>query len=261
MRGLLALEWRPVPALPAPAPASRSVPGRIGDWKYSGVSRPRAILWLAMAFSAAFHAVLICGFTRRPAPPRVVVAEETVIRLELPPIPVDEEKPPVELSDEAEEMPAMAVPTLVDIPSHVPVATDFVQQMQVSVPIDSTEMAANLSRIPVNVSHGGGRPAGLKDLFDFNQLDRVPEPLAQPPPLFPYQLRSQVSHAEVLVEFIVDKEGRVLYATVLSTTHPGFERSAVEGVEKWRFRPGMKGGRRVNTRMRVPLRFTVTNLD
>jgi len=31
------------------------------------------------------------------------------------------------------------------------------------------------------------------------------------------------------------------------------------GVSRWRFRPGMRGGRRVNTRMSVPIIFRVSD--
>jgi len=35
--------------------------------------------------------------------------------------------------------------------------------------------------------------------------------------------------------------------------------AAVTGVLKWKFRPGMKSGRRVNSRVAVPINFRVTS--
>jgi len=33
--------------------------------------------------------------------------------------------------------------------------------------------------------------------------------------------------------------------------------AAYDGVRQWRFRPGMKGGRKVNVRMQVPIVFRI----
>lgn len=230
--------------------------GRSGDWKYDSRRRPRVALWLAMFVSAAFHALMIFGFNRRSEEVVEVAADEEIIRMELPPLPKEEEPPVEEFADEVPEDSGVAVPMLADIPSRVPLATDFVQALQPAVPIDPSQMATDLSRVPVQIAH---KPtaAGLKDLFDLAQLDRAPEPVAQPAPVFPFELKNQVERAEVIVEFIVTSDGRVQYATIVSATHAGFERAAVEGVSKWRFRPGIKAGRKVNTRMRVPLIFRV----
>lgn len=235
----------------------RRAAGIPGDWKYARARGSRAAFWLAMFASAALHLTLIVGFNQKPAKPlAAAVADEKIIRLELPPLPRDEEPPLGELGEEAADDLGVVVPTLADIPLRIPVATDFVQPMQPNVPIDPAAMAADLSRVPVRIAH---RPSagGLKNIFDLAQLDRVPEPLAQPSPVFPYDLRASVIRAEVLVEFIVTTAGTVQYATVVSSTHAGFERAALEGVSKWRFRPGVKSGHKVNTRMRVPLRFMV----
>jgi len=233
--------------------------GAQGAWKYPGLKRSRWMLALAFAISVGLHAVLIVGFSYREKPAPVVVVEEVPeIRLELPPIPVDEEPLPEEFGGESEAEAGVYVPTLADIPTRVALATDFVQAMQMHVPVDTVNLAADLSRVPVRIAH---KPVGegLKDLFDLAQLDRVPEAIAQPPPVFPFEQRSQVTQAEVVVEFIVLSDGRVQYATVVSATYPGFDRAATEGVSRWRFRPGMKGGRKVNTRMRVPIIFSVVD--
>jgi len=61
----------------------------------------------------------------------------------------------------------------------------------------------------------------------------------------------------VRVEFIVDTAGYVVNPVIIDSTHPGFNGPALEGVRKWKFRPGMKAGRKVNTRMQVPIVFRV----
>jgi protein TonB len=39
----------------------------------------------------------------------------------------------------------------------------------------------------------------------------------------------------------------------------GFERPALEGVVRWKFRPGMKLGRKVNTRVIQPIDFSIND--
>jgi len=45
----------------------------------------------------------------------------------------------------------------------------------------------------------------------------------------------------------------VLNPIVVESSYNGFEDAALSGVARWRFRAGMRGGRRVNTRMSVPI--------
>lgn len=45
---------------------------------------------------------------------------------------------------------------------------------------------------------------------------------------------------------------------MVSSTHDGFEAAAFAAIRQWAFEAGRKGGRFVNTKMRVPIRFSVT---
>jgi protein TonB len=86
-------------------------------------------------------------------------------------------------------------------------------------------------------------------------LDRVPRAMVQPSPQYPDELRRQGVAGSVTVSFIVDTEGRVVKADVVSSTHRGFEESAVRAVLRWRFEPGTQSGRKVSFRMAVPIEF------
>jgi protein TonB len=63
----------------------------------------------------------------------------------------------------------------------------------------------------------------------------------------------------VVVGFIVDSSGNVVQAYVVRSSHREFEQPAVQAVSRWKFRPGRKGGRAVNTRMQVPIIFSITD--
>jgi protein TonB len=229
-----------------------------GDWHYPGLPKRSWVVWLAALFSAGMHVLLFWGGGPRPAYQPVVMARtETIIQMVMPPLADEEEKPIEELQEEMEQPPGVEVPRLVDLPSSVDLTNVFVQPLDMNVPLQTSVDASKLTSIPLRIAPSGQRGAGMKNLFDLSQLDRRPEPIAQPPPIFPYQLKSTIDSAEVIVEFIVDSHGDPRDVRATASSHGGFELAAVEGVSKWRFRPGMKDGRKVNTRMMVPIRFSV----
>ena len=95
--------------------------------------------------------------------------------------------------------------------------------------------------------------------YDLKQLDRIPQARQQDRPAYPLELRSQGIAGEVVVGFVVDTEGHVRGAEVLRSSQSGFEAPAIDAVSRWTFRPGMKDGRAVNTRMSVPIVFRVSD--
>lgn len=235
---------------------------RTGDWYYQGLPKPARLSWPAILFSLSVHSLLLWGGGDRPKHrPVVVVKDDPIIQMVMPDLPDEEEKPVEELEEAVELDPGVVVPRLVDLPSTVDLNNAFVQPLDMSVTLQTGLDTGSLTSIPLKIAPSGPRAGGMKDLFNISQLDRVPEPIVQPPPQFPVQLKKDVDRAEVVVEFIVDSKGDTRDVRVVSSTHPGFEHAAIEGVGKWRFRPGMKTGRKVNTRMMVPIRFTVTNDD
>jgi TonB family protein len=93
------------------------------------------------------------------------------------------------------------------------------------------------------------------DAVAADHLDRVPVVIDQVAPEYPFSLRLAGNRGEVLVDFIIDKEGNVIKAGVSRSSHPDFEAPAVEAVLKWKFKPGMRDGRLVFVHMQVPIFF------
>jgi protein TonB len=242
---------------PVPVRHLARATSRAGDWHYYGLPKTARISWVAILFSLSVHGLVLWGGGERPAlRPVVVVKDDPIIQMVMPQLDEEEEKPVEELEEQVELDPGVVVPRLVDLPSSVDLKNAFVQPLDMSVSLQTGLDTGKLTSIPLKIATGrqGG---GMKDLFNISQLDRVPEPIVQQSPQFPIQLKKEIERAEVVVEFIVDSKGDTRDVRVVSSTHPGFEYAAVEGVGKWRFRPGMKTGRKVNTRMMVPIRFTV----
>lgn len=258
----------PTLSLPTPREAQkpRGMPraemghGYRGDWKYDKSSRwARALpLVIALCVSVALHVTFLFGFNKKPVRHKVVAQEQTeLIQMTMPPIEEEKSEKVEELSDAPEEAPSVAVPQLADLPSSVSVST-FVQPLQYTPDLKSNLANAKVSQIPVNVGRGRNL-ANMGTIFEISQLDRVPTPIMQPSPVFPFALKQQVSEAQVVVEFIVDVNGDVVAPTVVKTTHQGFNEAAMVGVSKWKFRPGQKAGRKVNTRVRAPVNFFVSD--
>lgn len=125
------------------------------------------------------------------------------------------------------------------------------------------------------------------EIFDIARVERTPAPKSQARPQFPAELRRAGIGGEAVVDFVVDGEGLVRNAKAISSKlepakeagkgsnfvvqgvgTPGgggtvpngaslLEAAALEAVKKWQFAPGEKDGRKVNTRMRVPIVFTL----
>jgi TonB family protein len=88
----------------------------------------------------------------------------------------------------------------------------------------------------------------------------IPYPIKMVRPVYPMAFRMTRTEGTVVVDFIVDTTGRVRNAFALQSTHPGFSESAVLAVSAWRFLPASRDGRIVNTHMRVPVYFRMSDI-
>lgn len=104
-------------------------------------------------------------------------------------------------------------------------------------------------------------PEVLKNLYDLNALSVQPRPRFQAKPIYPLELRKAGITGEALVGFIVTSSGEVAEVYVIRATHPEFGATAVAAVSRWKFRPGLVGDRKVNTRMSVPIRFNIAGKE
>jgi len=107
---------------------------------------------------------------------------------------------------------------------------------------------------------GGTGKAGdldqaTENVFSMADIDQKPRAVFQAAPQFPSALRGKKLEGVVTLIFVVDAKGKVLDPRVEKSTHPAFERPALEALRQWKFEPGLKGGQRVPCKMRVPIRF------
>jgi TonB family protein len=115
-------------------------------------------------------------------------------------------------------------------------------------------------------ARGGGQPVASEVRVPFviimggasaRQTGKLVQPIVkfQTRPVYPWAMQANGMRGEVLVDFVVDIEGRVRNAFVVRSLNPSFDDPALEAVRKWLFEPGRAGDRPVNTHMQVPIFF------
>jgi protein TonB len=213
--------------------------------------------------AAAFHAVLLFGFTPTP---RAVLVEgpEDVVKLKPIPAAVLEllRPPEPEKGPSVEPVQPLAGgpvrPELEDRTVPTPSAFQLPPTERLIAP--RTDVA--LDKIPKFGGTGGPGEAtgpGLAHarVFTLGDLDRTPRPKVQVAPDYPAALRAAGIAGSALIEFDVDASGAVVTARVVQETAREFGDAAVRAILKWRFEPGRKDGRAVPFRMVVPVGFTL----
>jgi protein TonB len=234
-----------------------------GAWRYYPERTPRTLLAAAVLLSAGLHAGLILGLSPKPKPKRTTVDDNLIqLTITIPNLKdLEEPERVVSTDDKPPPDPGTLVPMQQDVPT-IAAPTDFIQTIDFQSLIPPPDYSqAKVFTIPGNIARGTGKIGEGLVIFNIADLDRPPVPIVQPSPIFPPQLKREVEHAMVKVEFIVDTEGKVLNPVIVETTHPGFDEAAALGVSKWKFRPGWKNGRKVNTRMQVPIIFKLLSGD
>lgn len=233
-----------------------------GSWRYSAPHHTRRIYLIAALLSAGFHIVVFFGTGRHHKVVKAIAEEKpNVIRIVMPELKELEDPEPVVTDEAPAPEEALYAPTLMDVPNRIALPTDFVQKIDFASLIPPPDMSgAKVFVIPSHIMRGV-TGQGLGSIFNLADLDRIPEPVVQPAPMFPPALKREVESAKVVVEFIVNTEGRVLNPVVVDSTHDGFNEAATAGVSRWRFRAGMRSGRKVNTRMSVPILFKLVSAD
>lgn len=176
-----------------------------------------------------------------------------------PPEPVAERPPPREVVDltEAPPQPAGPPPTEVDPDAAAdaePVfglsrqsfaaESGFAMRRGNTVGIDPGDSAATE---PV----GGLRPVAV------HAVTQLPRILREPRPNYPAEMRAAGREGDVIVELVVDPDGRVVRESlrILETPHSAFSEAALEAVQNVEFAPARQGRTPVAVRIRLPVRF------
>lgn len=210
--------------------------------------------------STALHAFVLFGLNwpHRPLPGRPVETP-TVIRW-IPTMPPED--PPIEEISVQEASapkgrPDISRPTFDELVTDARgpfVIEPVVYRPTPPKPWDNDRISAE----PPGIPDGIDGPGSDLPVIARNMLDNEPRTRARVAPNYPAEARSAGITGEVIVEFIVDENGRVRHPRVVRSSDSVFEAATLRAVERWRFEPGKKNGKPVRFRMAVPVVF---NLD
>jgi TonB family protein len=97
-------------------------------------------------------------------------------------------------------------------------------------------------------------------IVSVKELDKAPFPVRQDPPNFPYALQSDAVSGKAEVEFVIDRDGRVVFPRIVSASHEDFGWAAATAVSRWRYSAPVKGGQKVDARMTLVINFDAATL-
>jgi TonB family protein len=100
--------------------------------------------------------------------------------------------------------------------------------------------------------HGGGTGGGA---FRIGGDVSAPVLVSKIEPEYSEEARKAKYSGSVLLSIVVDQNGLPRDVKVVRALGLGLDQKAIEAVMKWRFRPGMKGGRPVPVQAQVEVSF------
>ena len=211
-------------------------------------------LIIGLVSSLALHLLVLNPFSHHnAAPKKIVQPKDDIIQMEMPPLEEEKEDIVKDIDDTPVED-QLAPPSLIDLPSVVPI-TAFTQTL---TPPPPPGLTPNKGAITIPVMKPGANFGKGLQLFDVSQLDQKPVLRVPVQPTYPYEMSRAGISGTVVVEFIISVNGDVTQVQIIKSTNREFELPAQQAVLKWKFKPGRKNGRAVNVRASQPIEF---NLD
>ncbi len=216
-----------------------------------------------IAFSATLHVAVLFGFnTPRPGGDVITVAlPDPVTPLGMTELDLERLAPP-EVKAETEKKTESAEPELAG-EERATIAEPMIDASDrfISVTIDRVPPAVRPDAERKNWKVPDGPPPGAKISkdapWDPKDLEKVPVATSRAAPRYPFEMKRLGVGGTALLRFIVDNRGNVSDVEVIRADREEFGKAAAEAMLRWKFSPGMKNGRRVNTRMEMPMTFSL----
>lgn len=86
---------------------------------------------------------------------------------------------------------------------------------------------------------------------------KAPVVITRIEPLYPATMAKIRKNGLVIVQCIIDRDGRVQQVAAVRATNPLFESAAIEAVKQWRFQPGTLNGKAVDVIFHLTVNFTM----
>ncbi len=163
-----------------------------------------------------------------------------------PPPPPPEEPPPPPEPEEEEPPPELDVP---------PPPISLEQLDMALEPGTGGSLSGDFALPTFDVN---AKELGSLDIFDINDLENKPVARRQGAPRYPSSARRQGIQGRVTAEFIIDENGNVINVEIKRTSNPIFDKPTIDAIRGWKFTAGEKDGRKVKTRTRVTIPYTIS---
>ncbi len=96
---------------------------------------------------------------------------------------------------------------------------------------------------------------GKGSFCELAAIDHPPRAIYQVAPSYPPLLQEQAVAGEAVIEFIIDREGKVRAPRVVSASREEFGWAAATAVQQWFYEPPRKQGKAVDVRVTMPFGF------
>ncbi len=156
--------------------------------------------------------------------------------------------------------PAPIVEPVIEPDTPIEIEKPVIDETPPEITIDMMAMLLNPRDNGAGVSVDIGKTFLKEDdtgfeTFLMEDLDQKPSVLVATQPIYPYSMQRSKTKGEVLIEFIIDQNGRVIRPRILSSSHREFEAPAIEAVLRSKWQPGRKNGKDVRTIVHLPINF------
>lgn len=207
---------------------------------------PRGARAIAWSVAIAAHAALLVStfeLPASPAPPEPVLATPYVLE------PTPRPKPP-DPTEAPRERPPEPRPAAIPVPAFEPLEP-LAEPARLEPAVVELPAPDELFELPAEAPPAA-EPPGL--LRPGNGVS-APVPIHRVEPRYTETARRMRVEGLVVLEAIVDAEGRVTEVRVLRGLPAGLDRSAVAAVRQWRYAPATLDGRPVPVILNVSVHF------
>jgi periplasmic protein TonB len=89
------------------------------------------------------------------------------------------------------------------------------------------------------------------------RTESAPKPISSKAPQYPPDMALSGISGEVVLSFVVDRNGHPKQITVVKSSAKEFETAALAAVAEWEFTPATRNGQAIESKVVFPIRFTV----
>ncbi len=213
--------------------------------------------WLTMVAGAALPKV--AEVRSRLVTPAELIPDPVTIPDRRPPSPEDPPTVPYPETVPPEETPAEA--PLFDRPVEPSLSTAFAIPVKRSIAVRS---APNRQKETASLVALAPPPVRTLNVAMHARRASGPSRKAVPmkgnlPPRYPVRARERAHEGVVLVMAHLDRSGEVVRVEILKGSgYTLLDREALRAVEAWRFRPALRNGVAIASRIEVPIRFRIS---